>query len=172
MIDNDILMDFVEESSEILDSLNTLVDRLEKSHSEFPSELILEFCGKVDGIMGVAKTIELNQPHHPGLSRLGRVSELCKRLGTKIHERKLVSILPILTAFWADSIEVMQKLILSLNDDKKGAQIEEQFSLALQKRLEWLAKKMGIAVPQGPNDALAALNRNLQLEEWLKSLGL
>ncbi len=143
-LDPEIINGFKAESNQLLQELTEAVDKLEDSAlgEEFPSTLLEEFSQKVDRIMGAAKTISMMAPGHEGLVRIGKLSEVCKHVGYKAAERKEVLLLPLFAAFWSDVIEVIQNLLNVLEDDAKTAQISQQFSPVLQKRLEWLASKL------------------------------
>jgi len=165
-LDPEILAYFVTESNQVLKELAGVVERLENSQDAFPADLMAEFSQKIDRIMGAAKTMSLQVPDHPGFMRIGKLAELCKTLGYRAAEKKSPELLPLFTAFWSDTIEVTQNLVNAINDMWKSEQIAVSFSVVLQKRLEWLFRQVA------GDDAGAVTERNKELRDILKSLGL
>jgi len=168
-LDKDIVEGFRQESNALLAELIDVVDRIEMSKGEFPSKLLEEFSQKIDRIMGAAKTLVVSFGAHPGLERIGKLSELCKALGYQAASKKVTALLPLFAAFWAETIEVIQDLLAALEDSGRSEQIAKSFSAVLQKRLEWLAGKVA-AAPAPADAALDAKTAEAQIRELLKSL--
>ena len=93
--------------------------------------------------MGTATTIAMMEPDQLGLVRVGKLAEICKHLGYQAAQKKEARVLPLFAAFWADTIEVLEQLIASLDNSAENAEVAENFSQVLQKRLEWLAGHVG-----------------------------
>lgn len=142
MLDKDILNGFQEESNQLMEELSVVVERLEERTAEFPTQLMEEFSQKIDRIMGAAKTLTMMEPSHQGLQRIGKIAELCKKLGYKAAERKNPALVPIFAGFWADTLEVVSSLIQAVDDEARSATLAQSFSAVVQKRLEWLASKV------------------------------
>ncbi|OFZ81715.1 MAG: hypothetical protein A3K03_03155 [Bdellovibrionales bacterium RIFOXYD1_FULL_44_7] len=141
-VDADILDGFRKESTQLLQELSKIVEKIESSHDSFPSGCLTDFSQKIDRIMGTAKTIATMSPEHVGLKRIGDLAAVCKAVGYKAAEKKATNLLPLFAAFWTDAIEVIQNLIDALDDADKTNQIFNSFSSVLQSRLQWLAKKV------------------------------
>lgn len=141
-LDPDILNDFRDETNGLLSELNAIVMRLEDHRGDFPDALLEEFAQKIDRVMGAAKTLSLMQPDHLALQRIGKLAEICKSLGYKTAEKQAADLVAYLAAFWADTIDVIEDLVTHLDDAEKNAEIAKNFSTVLQKRLEWLTKKL------------------------------
>ncbi|MCM2278091.1 MAG: hypothetical protein NDJ89_08440 [Oligoflexia bacterium] len=142
MLEKDILDSFRQESKQLLKELGIIVQRLEESHADFPSELLAEFAQKIDRIMGAAKTVALTAPDHAGLIWIGKITELCKMIGYKAAEKREIALLPIFAGFWADTLEHVGSLLDSLESPDECARISERFSGILQGRLKWLAQHL------------------------------
>lgn len=156
----------------MLAELIDVVDQIETSQGEFPSKLLEEFSQKIDRIMGAAKTLVVSFGAHPGLERIGKLSELCKALGYQAASKRVMALLPLFAAFWADTIEVIQDLLGALEDSDQSEQIAKSFSAVLQKRLEWLAAKVAAAPAPGQTGqaAIDAKTAEAQIRDLLKSL--
>lgn len=172
-LDSDILEGFVEESNGLLEELEAVVEKLEDAEGDFPAALLEEFSQKIDRIMGASKTLLQMAPEHKGLSRIGTISELCKRLGYKAAEKKEIVFIPIFAAFWADTIEALQDMIDVIDNEKECNQVAEAFAPTLVKRLEWLAKRVETRESTGTkNNEGAEKLDNLGVDDLLKDLGI
>ena len=151
MIDLEILSAFKEESKSILSELRLVVEQLEQPHAQFPTDLFKDFSLKIDRVMGAAKTIGQDYPNHLGFQRIGKLAELCKFIGATAAEQKNGKLLPIFAAFWSDTLDVIDDLLNALENEAESTKIAAAFSVVLQKRLEWLAKRVQIKVdrPRG-----------------------
>ena len=141
-LDKEIIDEFKQESGRLLKELHPVVEKLEEPFDVFPSDLMEEYALKIDGVMGVAKTIGMMHPTHLGLKRIGSIAELCKKLGYKAAELRNPILLPIFAAFWADTLEVIENLIDVLEDDEESTRVAKSFATILQGRLEWLSRKI------------------------------
>lgn len=142
MIDLDILADFQKEAKQLLEELTEVVEQLEETQKEFPSTQLETFSQRIDRIMGAAKTLGMLAPDHMGLKRIAAIAEICKKLGYKASEFRATPLIPIFSAFWADTIEVMSDLVDSVGDEKKSEEIAKSFSSVVQNRLVWLSEKL------------------------------
>ena len=143
MLDQDILKGFKEESTSLLKELLGIIEKIESTDQKsFPANLLTDFAQKIDRIMGAAKTICMEVPEHMGLQKIGKLAELCKIIGYQAAESKNTALLPIFTAFWADTIEVMESLLTAFENEQQTAEITQSFSGILQKRLEWLMTRV------------------------------
>lgn len=142
MLDSEIVKGFQDETSQIVAELNSVVEGLEDAEGEFPAKLLEEFAQKIDRIMGTAKTLSVEAPSHQGLRLIGKLGEICKATGYKAAQGRVTLLLPVFAAFWADTIEVIDETVANLNDESKVNQLTQKFSPVLQKRLEWLARKV------------------------------
>lgn len=142
-LDKEILEDFRTESTGLVNELGELVEELEDSAgNEFPTDQLKEFSQKIDRIMGAAKTLDSFAPGHPGIVFLARVSEMCKTMGYQAAALQRGNLVPIFAGFWAETVEVMQEVLSSLESEPNTKAIIEKRSALLQKRLAWLAEKV------------------------------
>jgi hypothetical protein len=143
-IDPEILNEFKAESKGLLAELQGIVERMEEveSASVFPEALLLEFAQKIDRIMGAVKTIALLEPNHEGLLLIGKLAEFCKVIGYKAAEKKNTAMLPIFSAFWADTIEVIESLLKCVENPEQTHKIAKEFPPILAQRLAWLKSKI------------------------------
>lgn len=148
MLDAELAGSFQEECKIIIGELTEVVEKLEESGAgQFPAALLSDFSQKIDRIMGAAQTLSMADPAHIGLIRIGKIAELCKRVGYKAAEQKDTKLLPIFSAFWADTIEVMEELVEAVTDQAAADRVAASYSKVLQGRLEWLSKQVQ---PKGP----------------------
>lgn len=143
-IDPEILNEFRAESKGLLAELQQVVEKLEavECSSAFPESLLTEFAQKIDRIMGAVKTMSLLEPAHKGFSSIGKLAELCKTIGYKAAEKKNTAMLPIFSAFWADTIEVIESLLKCIEDPEETQKIAKEFLPVLSQRLAWLKSKI------------------------------
>lgn len=174
-MDSEILEGFQEEANQILSELEEVVERLEAANASSMQNDLSTFAQKIDRIMGAANTLGMEAPNHLGLQRIGRISELCKRLGYRAAELNLPPLMPIFAAFWADTLEVVSELVNSVENESECTKIAERFSPVLQKRLEWLSGRLAkIGSPQasGGTASAQAANAAIDVEDLLKGLGI
>ncbi|MBS1985817.1 MAG: hypothetical protein JST16_16785 [Bdellovibrionales bacterium] len=140
-LDEDIIIEFRNESQAVLGELLNIVEKIEDDETD--PALFSEFAQKIDRIMGAAKTLAMVEPDHQGLAALSHLCELCKRLGYKVAEINDPKLAPMVGGFWADVLEVIQNLLRNLSNVEQSRIIAEGFPKVLQKRLEWLTQKVG-----------------------------
>jgi hypothetical protein len=143
-IDPEILNEFRAESKGLLEELQGVVEKLEETEatSVFPEALLTEFAQKIDRIMGAVKTMALLEPGHEGFISIGKLAELCKSIGYKAAEKKNTAMLPIFSAFWADTIEVIESLLKCIESPEETHKIAQSFPPVLAQRLAWLKSKI------------------------------
>ncbi len=158
-LDQEILTDFCTESSGLLTELEDVVEALEEAAEGFPAERLKEFSQKIDRIMGAAKTLLSLEPNHLGITFLANVSEMCKTMGYQAAALQRVSLLPIFAGFWAETVEVMQEVLLHLGSKEETKAIVEKRSATLQKRLAWLAEKVAPGSEEEKQKVVALLKK-------------
>lgn len=141
-MDQELLDSFIEESDGLLSQLETIINKLEEEHKEYPSQLILDFSQIVDRMMGGAQTLEMSEGEHIGLKAIGSISAICKKIGYHGATVNRFEFVPLLVAFWSDTVEVLDELLKNLKDSERSRVIVERSSTLLQKRLEWLMGQM------------------------------
>lgn len=159
-LDQEILADFRKESEGLMGELETVVEALEDSGSEFPVEPLKEFSQKIDRIMGTAKTMLTIDPSHQGISVIAKVSEMCKTMGYQAAALQRVNLIPIFAGFWAETVEVMNAILAQIESAEKTKAVIDARVPVLQKRLAWLAEKVA---PNSPaeQEKVVALLKNL-----------
>jgi hypothetical protein len=146
-MDNTILVEFREESKQILAELEEIVEKMEDDQTCKGNENFTGFSQRIDRIMGASKTIALLFPFNPGLKEIGKITALCKAMGYKAVETDSPALVPIFCGFWADSIEVLNDVINSLENANEVDRIVGDFVPVVRKRLEWLSSKLKIVEP-------------------------
>lgn len=168
MLDPEIVEGFKEETTQLMQELTQVVEKLEDQSDEFPSALLEEFAQKIDRIMGTAKTLSQMDPGHEGLVILAKFGELCKATGYKAAASKCVPLVPIFAAFWADTVDTIEDIVKNFEDEEKIKKITQEFSPVIHKRLEWLAKQVMTLTKDSGNEQQS----QIQVDALLQSLGL
>ncbi|MBI3544284.1 MAG: hypothetical protein HY075_13520 [Deltaproteobacteria bacterium] len=152
MIDKEILASFRDSSIDILKELVVVAEKIGDAAGGdgFPVELLQEFAQKIDRIMGVAKTIAMEDPGHEGLKRIATLTELCKFIGYKAADQKNARMLPIFAAFLGDVVSAIEELTVNIENPAAAQEVTKTFLPVLQKRLEWLKTKVA-STPGQPN---------------------
>ncbi len=140
-IDQEIIESFLVETKGLITELSVIVEKIEDSDGSDAPELLSEFAQKIDRIMGAAKTIATLDPEHEGLSRIGKIAEICKHMGYRAAETKKWALLPFFAGFWADVLNTVQELVDCLDDKTRTAEAVAE-SHVLQDRLKVLAKNV------------------------------
>ncbi len=96
----EVIDGFCEESLDIIDELETILDELEDAPS---SKLFESFGQKIDRIMGAARTLQLDE--------FGALTELGKTLGYKASQVSNPEAGEVITAILFDLVEVSKKYI-------------------------------------------------------------
>ena len=147
-MDNSILIEFRSESKEILKELEGVLELLEKDASSQGNTNLVQFSQRIDRIMGASQTIAMMLPDHPGLKEMGKIASLCKAMGYKAAEMDAPQLMPLFSAFWTDSVEVLSDIVDNLENAKEVERIVGDFVPSVRKRLEWLSAKIQITAPQ------------------------
>jgi len=130
MIDEEILKEFVEESRVNLSELENILEELEDDCLQISK--YADFGQIIDRIMGAAKSI--------GAEEIGLFCELGKKIGYKASQIEDQKILTIVVAVLFDSIDLLKKMISSLEEgnNKILTQLNTQ---AFASRLKWVSEK-------------------------------
>lgn len=126
---NEIIKDFCEESQNIFDELEEILE----DYEEQPSPSILETFGQtIDRVMGAAKSIEATY--------MGSFCELGKTISYKASQSKDNDLLNIAVSILFDNVEILKEVNKKILVDK--TEKVETFNLeAFGTRLKWLADK-------------------------------
>jgi hypothetical protein len=170
-MDLEIIEGFKEESNQILGELETIIETLEEADATEAPQALTEFAQKIDRIMGAAKTLQMESPEHLGFMRIGKLSEICKKLGYSAAELNIPALLPVFAGFWADTLEAVAELVDHIEDEKKCSEIAGQFAPVLQKRLEWLSGKITTLAAAAGKSADAKSESQEDIDQLLKDLG-
>lgn len=125
----EIVNNFCEESSDIFNELEEILEEYEESSDASRLEI---FGQTIDRVMGAAKSIEA--------SYMGSFCELGKTISYKASQSNDAQLLNIVVAILFDNLEILKKI----NNKIKKEKTEELTSLNLEafsKRLKWLADK-------------------------------
>ncbi len=168
VLDKEIINSFQEEANVLLEELRDVIDRLEETKNEFPKALLEEFGNKTDRIMGTAKTFSQMCPGQPVFIQMGKFCELCKVTSYKASTLNNVALIPIFTAFWADTIDILQDLVTHVESPQKVKEVTRGYVPVLQKRLVWLAEQIVILTKGKASGDKAAIS----VDGLLKKMGL
>jgi hypothetical protein len=138
-----ILSDFVEESSAIVSEAEDLLDQIQDG--ELGPEAFGTVAGKVDGVMGCAKTLGLGSfPQlEAALVVVSNLSEGVKALGYKASQQKENEMTPIVAGFLQDALELLSKAVQDL---KKGyVSVDTELAKTVSERLLWLTPKLKLS---------------------------
>jgi hypothetical protein len=144
-LDPELLQELQNECRTLLTELSGIVEALEaiQPSDPFPAQHLADFAQRIDRIMGAAETFEAMDPGNQALQQIGRLARISKILGNQASQKGQTQLTPIFAAFWADTLEILEELVDSLTDDTK-TKIWTAYIPVIQKRLEWLAKHVGI----------------------------
>ena len=135
--------DFVEESEGILAQATESLEKIELG--EMGAEGLATFAGRIDGIMGCAKTMGLGSMDGIGqtMEIVSNLTEGCKMLGYKGAQIKNENATTIVAAFLADSVEI---LTAAMRDLKKGyVSVNMAQANQVKDRLVWLASQLKLS---------------------------
>lgn len=139
-----------------------MVESLEEGGEDFPEAELETFAQRIDRIMGAADTLNMLEPDHPGLKRIGAIARLCKSTGYRAAAAKKAELVPLFAAFWADTIEVLEKLIDAAGDEARSAALAGSASKSLITRLTWLSDKVGNQAPTNDQNEVMNLLKSLE----------
>ncbi len=142
VLDKDIINGFQQEANSLLKDLKEIIEKLEDVEDVFPKKLLEEFGNKTDRIMGTATTFTQMCPGHPVFIQIGNFCELCKMTSYKASTLNEVSLIPIFTGFWADTVDMLQELVNNVGNPEKVKSMTRDYIPTLQKRLVWLAQQI------------------------------
>ncbi len=167
-LEKEIIDDFRSEANVLLKELRDIIDKLEEPTESFPKELLQEFGNKTDRIMGAAKTFHQMHPNHLVFEQISKFAELCKATSYKASTLNHLTLIPIFTAFWADTVDIMQELVDNVGDDEKLKQVTQDYIPTLQKRLVWLAQQI-VSITKGSGKAEEA---KINVDGLLRKMGI
>jgi hypothetical protein len=168
VVDKEIINSFQEEANGLLEELRDVIDRLEEKQENFPKALLEEFGNKTDRIMGTATTFSKMCPGQPVFIQMGKFCELCKVTSYKAATLNNISLIPIFTAFWADTVDILQDLVTHVESPSKVKEVTRGYVPVLQKRLVWLAGQI-VALTKGQDGSSNAV---INVDGLLKKMGL
>lgn len=156
--DKEILSEFLQESSRLVDECEELLEAIESEPAQ--AARLSEFSNKIDRVMGAAKSLAMMaEPHHP-LHIIGDITALCKVLGergskTAAHER----LFEVTVAFLLDAVEMVRGLLEALEDP--GAGVSPELKNAMLSRVNWIAD----VYRKLPKEFLEGLGGNEKLKQ-------
>ena len=166
-LDNEIIESFQSEANELLAELKVIVEKMEDTADVFPKALLEEFANKTDRLMGTAKTFEAMCPGHKVFFQIGKFCELCKATGYKASTLNHLQLIPIFSAFWMDTIDMLELLCKNIQYPEKLEEVTKSFGPMLQKRLVWLAQQI-VSLTKGGEAGQAIIN----VDGLLKKMGI
>lgn len=124
----EIVIEFCDESDELLEDLRDILDEFE-DHPEEPKHLE-KFGQTVDRIMGAAKTL--------GLKEIGHLCQMGKIIGYKGSQAKEQPLQEVTGGVLFDLCDLLEVLLLNIREGSD----EHDYNLeAFKGRLQWLASK-------------------------------
>lgn len=156
----DVVDEFIQESKELLDTCEEILDEFEDD--EDPAKLEL-FGQTIDRIMGAAKSLEANTT--------GTLTELGKTISYKASQSSDKELLTIVGAILFDLVDATKRVVTNIELTKE----EKAHGLnldAMKSRFEWLANKFkdidrsSVAIGSGEGESQESI------DALLKNLGL
>ncbi len=134
----DILQEFKDESSELVDQILEILEEAEESYAN--RKKLEEFGQIVDRIMGGAQSMAM-ATSNPLLDQIGKYAQLCKTVGYKGSQiDNDEAFYTVIVAFLLDATEMLQQLIDVVGTGKETS-VKEVLSLTFLDRLQWIAQK-------------------------------
>ena len=158
----EIVVGFCEESNELCEQLEELLDGYEENPGKIA--LLEQFGQIIDRIMGAAKSIDAE--------KTGQFCELGKIVSYKASQTDDLKLLEIVTAVLFDTLDILRSLLENIED--LGEEKVEGINLeTFSNRLKWLAEKFShverssVAVVEESSD-----NKQESIDQLLADLGL
>jgi len=125
----EIVIEFCDESDELLEQLRDILDDYEDTPSE--AALLEKFGQTVDRIMGAAKTL--------GLNDIGHLCQMGKIIGYKASQAGEQPLQEVAGGVLFDLCDLLEVLLLNVREGKD----EHDFNLdSFKNRLQWLGDKL------------------------------
>jgi len=139
-LDNEIISSFLEESYDIVDQLEVILETCESSFSHVRQ--LENFGQMVDRIMGAAKSIALQlQDKNPALDAIGEYAQICKNVGYKSSQIKTnEKFYNVCVSFLLDALEVLREACDALKN-KVPINLEKKKNFL--DRLKWIDGQFG-----------------------------
>jgi len=125
----EIVIDFCDESDELLETMRDILENFEDDPSQV--DLLEEFGQIVDRIMGAAKTL--------GADDIGHLCQMGKIIGYKSAQAKNVNIQEVTGGVLLDLCDFLEVMLANVRDSETSLDFNYD---AFTKRLSWLADKL------------------------------
>jgi hypothetical protein len=73
-------------------------------------------------------------------------------------ETRQQNLVPLLAAFWAETLEVLTELLRNVGDANSSRKLADDFTSTVQKRLQWLSEQMKKFDPANASKAMVSQN--------------
>jgi chemotaxis protein histidine kinase CheA len=149
----ELVQGFIEESSEIIEGVLEPLSELEAG--EGSAEKFAAMAGKIDAIMGCAKTLGVGNLKEiaPALQTISNLSEGAKALGYSASLLKQPELITLVAAFLSEAVEMIQTALEDLAENKSS--VDTAQADRIRERLIWLSEKLKLA----PKDQSELLTR-------------
>lgn len=174
---DEILVEFKEESSELVEKLIDILDQAEDDYSQ--RSQLEEYGQIVDRIMGGAKSMEMAlDTGVEGLDKIGKYADLCKAVGYKASQvDDNEQFYNVVVALLQDATEMLEEMIDALGTSKQK-DVKDLLSNTFLDRLHWISGqfKEGLRASVATNAEKAAeagqSNDQNDIDALLAQLGL
>lgn len=157
----EIVIGFCDESDELCDQLEEILEEYEDDLSQTP---LLEKYGQIiDRIMGAAKSIDA--------ATIGQYCELGKIISYKASQTKDTELLTIVCAVLFDTLEVVQAMLKSVREKQEEAVSGINLE-TLATRLKWLSEKFTHIERSSVAVGTEETKDQESIDELLKKLGI
>lgn len=126
----EIVVDFCNESLELLDEMEECLDNFEDDPSD--TSQLEKFGQVVDRIMGAAKSV--------GANEVANFSELGKIIGYKSSQVNDQALLGVTNAILFDTVDILREMVKNILDQKTKF-LKDINTEAFGSRLRWLSEK-------------------------------
>ena len=124
----EIVLEFCDESDELLETLRDLLDDFEDDSSK--PELLEEFGQTVDRVMGAAQTL--------GAEEIGNLCQMGKIIGYKASQSPQKALQEVTAGVLFDLCDFLEVLLVNIREEKDETDLNY---ITFQNRLQWLADK-------------------------------
>lgn len=138
--DDEILMDFVKETKELMTQLTEVLEEVEGDVHNAPK--LATYAQVIDRIVGGASTVAMNMPQpNAAIDKIADYCKLCKIVGFKTSQMKgTEGFYDICIALLMDATDVLSEMLGHL-EKKQNVDLKEVISQTMIDRVKWVNEK-------------------------------
>ena len=176
MANEEILLDFIKESRDLIQQMHILLEEVEGDMSQ--AAKLADYGQYVDRIMGGARTLSAHLPNSPEMiQKIADYAAVCKAVGYKTSQiTNNQNFFNICIALLMDATDVLYEIVELISSNSK-VNLKEVISQTLIDRVNWVSNKFSSEIsgtvassvdkaPEGPK-----MSQN-EIDELMSKLGL